>query len=156
MLVTLYPNNELRIRLMATPLRSRHCSSGRRNFPAEAESLSLSIDENLRSESLRDSFDIPPPPPRGYGTSPIGVDFSVRARRTIARAGGCFGSLGGRESTVFLTGTIPGGTQDAFRAVSDWSAWIVHELMTHLPRLGGLAGHEYQFVWVWEWQGGQV
>jgi hypothetical protein len=38
------------------------------------------------------------------------------------------------------------------RALSDWSAWVVHELMTHLPRLAGSKASELRWEWVWEWQ----
>jgi hypothetical protein len=91
------------------------------------------------------------PLPRGYGGSPLPIPFSLYARRMLARCGGVFAPAS-EGRLVFLTGTLPGSTDEAMRALSDWSAWAVHELMTHLPRLAGSKASQLRWEWVWEWQ----
>lgn len=151
MLLTVYPNNEIRARIPVPPLTKRREGGARRW--RRPETLNLSIVEKLRSEN--ESPFAPPPTPRdrvGYGGLPSPRQFTLRARRLIARCGGALGSLGGRESTLFLTGTLPGSLEGAFRAMAAHSAWIVHELLTHLPRLGGVKSADLNTIWVWEWQ----
>lgn len=151
MLLTLYPNFELRARIPAPPLSRRRQAEPRRWKDVV---LPLSIVENLRSKVGPSAFapekqeSLRP----GYGGSPKLREFSVYARRQIARCGGAFGLSGGRASTVFFTGTIPGGTDEALEAVSRWSSWIVHELLTHIPRMCRIRASECQYLWVWEWQ----
>ncbi|AXH78947.1 MAG: putative rep protein [Circular genetic element sp.] len=69
----------------------------------------------------------------------------------MARAGGCF-APSEENRTVFLTGTIPGGTSEAFKAVADWSSWIVHQLQREIPELIGERAANLKSMWVWEFQ----
>lgn len=38
------------------------------------------------------------------------------------------------------------------KSLSDYSAWAVHELLTHLPRLAGVTARSCRFLWTWELQ----
>lgn len=147
MLITVYPNNEVRARVPAPVPRERRDRG--RVLP-----YNLSIVKNLRlPQDLRDAEKPATVKtlPRGYGGSPDPIPFSLYARRMLARCGGVFDSAS-EGRLVFLTGTLPGSTQSAMKALSDWSAWAVHELMTHLPRLAGSKASELRWEWVWEWQ----
>ena len=150
MQLTLYPNAELRARITAPPLTRRGGVSGVRM----AEVPYLSIVEKLRSESespFKPPCDRSPVKP-GYGRKPKLTEFSLYGRRKIVRAGALIGLEDKRHSTLFLTGTLPGGTDDALTAISEYSAWIVHELLTHLPRMARVGVNDCKFMWVWEWQ----
>lgn len=150
MLITLYPNSELRVRIPSPPCAKHKGDSD----VLGAGPPSLSIVSKLRSE-IESPFKAAPVPPEfrpGYGGAPRPTAFGPRARRTIARSGGLIGQGDRRKNTLFLTGTIPGGMDEAFRALSDYSAWAIHELLTHLPRIGGVLASECQWIWVWEFQ----
>jgi len=150
MQLTLYPNAELRARITAPPLTRRGGVSDVRM----AEVPYLSIVEKLRSESespFKSPGDRNPVKP-GYGRKPRLTEFSLYGRRKIVRAGALIGLEDKRHSTLFLTGTLPGGTDEALTAISEYSAWIVHELLTHLPRMARVGVNDCKFIWVWEWQ----
>lgn len=147
MLVTVYPNNEVRARIPAPVPRERRDRG--RVLP-----YNLSIVKNLRlPQELRDAEKTAPVQTarRGYGGSPEPIPFSLYARRQLARCGGVFAPAS-EGRLVFLTGTLPGSTDEAMKALSDWSAWAVHELMTVIPRLAGSRASELRWEWVWEWQ----
>lgn len=150
MLITSYPNGELRIRIP-----SPTCAKFKGDSDVlGGETRSLSIVSKLRSE-IESPFKPPPEPPEfrpGYGGTPRPTKFGARARRMIARSGGLIGQGAARKNTLFLTGTLPGGTVEAFKALSDFSAWAVHELLTHLPRIAGILASQCNWIWVWEYQ----
>lgn len=150
MQITLYPNNELRARIVTPPKVKKGGSSSVKM----AGPLNLSIVEKLRQES-EDIFrpeKIRPELRPGYGGKPQLRDFSHYGRRRIVRAGALIGVEEKRECTLFLTGTLPGGTDEALKSISDYSAWIVHELLTVIPRLGQVKSADCKIIWVWEWQ----
>lgn len=151
MLIVHYPNNEVRVRIPAVPLKSRQ---GQGESPVRVSSSCLSIVAKLRSETedpfrpirSREGLRV------GYGAKPRLTEFGPRARRKIARTGGLLSGEDSRKRTVFLTGTLPGGTEEALSAISCHSGWIVHELLTHIPRMAGVRAADCRFIWVWEWQ----
>lgn len=52
--------------------------------------------------------------------------FTLEAKRKLLRAGGALGRFDPEPSNcVFFTGTLPGGTEDAFRTIAERSAQIV-------------------------------
>ena len=147
MRISVYPNRqiELRIPSAVSPTFGRQGAAER----ALDNSQKLAI-ENLPPPEACKYPSCPWPRP-GYGGVPVEREFSSYARKTIARVGGVFApSCLGR--TVFLTGTLPGSTEAAMNAISCHSAWIVHELLTRIPRFVGVLASEMRWVWVWEYQ----
>jgi hypothetical protein len=150
MQLTLYPNNELRARITTPPLVKR------RDFfvPKKSETPILSIVQNLQAcpkDFFRPEKNKPSDRP-GYGSPPKLRPFSLYGRRKIVRSGALIGAGENRQKTLFLTGTLPGGTDDALRAISDYSSWIVHILLTRLPELSQVKSADSRVIWVWEWQ----
>lgn len=151
MLLTLYPNGELRARVQPTPLTKL-----RRVFchPSMAESHNLSIVEkfSLNPGSFEERFSDVPLERVGFGGSPSLTPFSLYGRRKIVRSGALLGEGESRSHVLFLTGTLPGSTEESFRALSDYSAWVVNELLTHIPRLWKGTQSDCRYIWVWELQ----
>lgn len=75
--------------------------------------------------------------------------FGLSAKRTILRMGGAYDTVDSTpENYIFLTGTIPGGTHDAFMAVAIQSSYITHSIAKWLKRT---CPSPYWF-YVWELQ----
>lgn len=88
--------------------------------------------------------------PPGYGGVPRKTRFGNNARRTISRCAGVFERDGvPREECLFLTGTIPGSTGEAFDAMACWSSWVVKSVKTWLSNLGVVDNYS---AYVWEFQ----
>lgn len=147
MLLRLYPNGELRARV-ARP-RVQSSALGDVPSPLLVNCEKLAIDPLPPVEAC--SYPSCQWPRAGYGGLPAGTQFSTYARKMLARAGGVF-SDPEEERVVFLTGTLPGGTVSALEAIARHSSWIVHQLVTVIPRLAGALASECQFMWVWELQ----
>lgn len=65
----------------------------------------------------------------GWGGLPKNSKFSRYGRRTLLRVGGVFKSRDMEpQKTVFLTGTLPASTDEAFKTIAQYSAYIVHRL----------------------------
>lgn len=65
----------------------------------------------------------------GYGELPSRpTRFGLNAKRSLLRAGGALEKSAPTEEVVFMTGTLPGSTDDAFRAIAAYSAYIVNSL----------------------------
>ena len=142
----LYPNGELRARV-AAPVPAQKSDGGRPPILVNQSKLALAPDlASAQASKNEKSCDRP-----GYGATPKPRAFSLYARRQIARSGGCF-SPAGEGRTVFLTGTIPGGTREAFQAVADWSSWIVHQLQREIPEVIDELASNLKSIWVWEFQ----
>lgn len=153
MLITAYPNSEIVARIPPVALKKR--SGGDSGVSARGVASILSIAENLRlnfSEAVKRPPEVRVGPAPGYGTQPKGVKFGLRAKRLIRRSAGVFGVGGYQNWNLFLTGTLPGGTEDAFRAIAAHSSWIVHTLLTRIPRLIEVPARDLMYQWVWEWQ----
>lgn len=151
--ITSYPNNEIRIRIPPPAVLKNESGGGSsRILPPPAHYLS--IVEKLRLEGAtkkarlkKTGIERP-----GYGALPRGSGFSFAARRQIVRCGALLGTNGYQNHCLFLTGTLPGSTSSAYEAIARNSAWIVHELLTHIPRLAGVLPSECSWIWVWEFQ----
>lgn len=86
----------------------------------------------------------------GYGKMPTATKFGLNGKRTMQRAAGAMERLKiPPGDCVILTGTIPGGTDEAFDAVAAWSSWIVKRLKTWLNGRG--VTNPYG-LYVWELQ----
>lgn len=145
--ITIYPNNEIRARV-AAPVPAPRSDGGRvRAFLVNRSKLAISDD--LPVEAHKYPSCVWPRP--GYGGEPKPKSFSLYARRQIGRSGGVF-SPAREKRLVFLTGTLPGGTDEAMEAISRHSSWVVHELMTRIPRVIDQKSGESRWIWVWEFQ----
>lgn len=65
----------------------------------------------------------------GYGDLPSKpTTFGLNAKRQLIRAGGALEKSAPPEECLFLTGTLPGSTEDAFKAIAAYSGYIVNSL----------------------------
>ena len=102
----------------------------------------------VRDEVLQDSISVGHAHQRaGYGGAPLGRKFSRLAKGRLKE----FGALADRverQRSVFLTGTVPASTDQAYQALSRYSAWLVSRLSQWLrDRYPGA-----MFFGVWEYQ----
>jgi len=89
----------------------------------------------------------------GFGGMPRSTRFGNKARRTLSRAAGVLEKDGVPPSEcLFLTGTIPGSTLDAFDAVACWSSWVLHEVKKWINRQG-VIGNLSMYVWEFQSRG---
>lgn len=70
----------------------------------------------------------------------------------MVRCGSLLGTGGYGNNVLFLTGTLPGSTPEAFSSLASESSWAVHSLLTRIPRLAGLLPSECRWIWCWEYQ----
>lgn len=157
--VSLYPNREVRV------VRCPSVSLGRPEVPKAVcpQTLAEGIPEVVEAESGAERSEGPAPPspltlrpnsePQarpGWGSLGRETVFGTNARRSLLRCGGVFDADGiPPEEVVFLTGTLPGGTMDAFVAIAAWSSAIVDRLKSWVSK------HEKSTysLYVWERQG---
>lgn len=85
----------------------------------------------------------------GWGALPRDRVFSKRGRNKMLRAGGVFNKDSIKPSEVlFLTGTLPGSTPEAYETIAKYSAFLVHSLKAWLNKRV-----PYKFdLYVWEHQ----
>lgn len=145
-----FPNNEIRVTMAPVsggrdPFTQDDDSTPEPNvshdtFDSENnESPPLSLGSNSKTE--RSSA--------GYGALPKKpTRFGLNAKRQLLRCGGALEQSAPTEEVLFLTGTLPGSTEDAFRAIAAYSGYIVNGLKawisTYVPG-------KYDF-YVWEYQ----
>jgi hypothetical protein len=72
----------------------------------------------------------------------------MNARRSLLRAGGALEKSAPTDEVLFLTGTLPGSTEDAFRAIAAYSGYIVNSLKAWVSTY---ARQKLDF-YVWEYQ----
>lgn len=71
----------------------------------------------------------------GYGGECKCTKFGTYAKRTLLRVGGAIDKFDSTpENGVFLTGTLPGSTHAAKKAIADWSGYIVHRLKAWIAK----------------------
>lgn len=149
-----YPNNELRVVICPdVPLgKSREQEAGAaENRPIAAPGSTLVIRSELKTQGQKGGGCASPSGlPPGYGGHPRPTAFGNNARRTILRCGGALEKFGADPSEVaFLTGTLPGSTAAAMRALQDWSSYAVNLLKAKISKLGI---HDSLSFYVWELQ----
>lgn len=133
MILTLYPNNELRV-LLATG-----------KAPSQADH-----NEKVRESSAL--LDIPSQPSQAnqrkdYKRHPL----RQKARHKIIHHGGLF-SEDSKDRQLFLTGTLPGSTDSAMSEFTRLAPYVVKIVQTYLPRSCGCSASELKYLWVWELQ----
>lgn len=107
--------------------------------PGNEEPPPLSLVPNSKTERSR----------AGYGELPAKpTAFGLNAKRQLLRSGGALEKSVPTDEVLFLTGTLPGSTEDSFRAIAAYSGYIVNGLKawisTYVPG-------KYDF-YVWEYQ----
>lgn len=134
--VQCFPNNEIRqtltkVRVCGSDSGASRPDSG--EVPAARPSLTL----------LPNSERSPAPPQRRL------TKFGNNARRSLLRAGGALDKVASAPDRVlFLTGTLPGSTPEAYQAIADYAHIMVDRLKSWLSKRCG-ARHEF---YVWELQ----
>lgn len=85
----------------------------------------------------------------GFGRLPDKpTAFGLNAKRSLIRRGAAMESTSPPEECLFLTGTLPGSTEDSYRAIAAWSGYIVHRLKSWI---GNYATQKLDF-YCWEYQ----
>lgn len=85
----------------------------------------------------------------GFGRLPDKAShFGLNAKRNLIRRGAAMEHSAPPEECLFLTGTLPGSTVDAFRSLAEWSSYIVHRLKSWI---GNYAKSKLDF-YCWEYQ----
>lgn len=147
-----YPNNEVRATLSALPSHKPF----RYDDDDSAPGSGLPVAKNPNSV-----FDVTPPialdhPPddsgrplylslvpnskpernsAGYGLLPTKpTQFGVNAKRQLVRSGAALESEAPPHECLFLTGTLPGSTVDAFTAIAAYSGYIVNSLKAWIAK----------------------
>lgn len=94
----------------------------RLSLQGEAEKVSsdpLSLVPNSKTQRSR----------AGYGELPVKpTRFGMNAKRSLIRSGGALEKTAPTDETLFLTGTLPGSTEDSFRAIAAYASYIVNGL----------------------------
>ena len=147
-----FPNNEIRVTWSSLPHprepKSEEISSTGElvpqcaavNPPSEKNPLPpLSLVSNSQTERSD----------AGYGRLPDKpTAFGLNGKRKLIRQGAAMESEAPPHECLFLTGTLPGSTEDSFRAIAAWSGYIVHRLKSWI---GNYAPQKYDF-YCWEYQ----
>lgn len=161
-----YPNNEIRTVFSAVsnskpfqyddPLESPDIALSDRLIPTTSDNYSSSVacdlvstEKNLlpplslirNSKSQRYTT--------GYGSLPEKpTKFGLNAKRTVIRSGGALEKSSKPEECLFLTGTLPGSTEDSFKAIASYSAYLVNGLKAWISNY---IPNKLDF-YVWEYQ----
>lgn len=128
-----YPNNEIRLRM--APLGNKrgfvsHESHDETQMKM-AERPNLTLVPNSKLSKTEQKCLLKP----GYGGQCKRTKFGIYAKRTLLRVGGAIDKFDPDPSHgIFLTGTLPGSTHAAKKAIADWSAYIVHRLKAWIAK----------------------
>lgn len=129
-----YPNNEIRLtfsslsqkkyipdgEIEAYPLDWKSETDSDTPVNPLEENPGLSLVSNSKSLGLTTGYGLLPSKPTAFGPS---------ARRKIMRAGGALEkSVLSPDECLFLTATLPGSTSESFKALAEWSGYIVNNL----------------------------
>ena len=120
-----YPNNEVRVTMYS--VRAKRFQES--DSPLDIISKLEPAHKSVPVERTRD-------PKPGYGKSGKVISFSAYARRQLLRSGAALSTKCPRapQECIFLTGTLPGSTLDAKRAIAQWSAYAVHSLKSWVSK----------------------
>lgn len=145
-----FPNNEIRVTMAAVP-------GGRDPFASE-DSAEVPLIDNDATEDIPDRASAPlslvpnsktSRSSAGYGALPEKpTRFGMNAKRQLLRCGGALEKAAPTEEVLFLTGTLPGSTEDAFRAIAAYSGYIVNGLKAWIANY---VPSKLDF-YVWEYQ----
>ena len=127
-----YPNNEIRVTWSAL----------RHSPPELADDILLEGNISEACPPVNSSSGLKTPIPlslvpnskiersrAGFGALPEKAShFGINAKRQLIRRGAAMESEAPPEECIFLTGTLPGSTEDSFKAIAEWSSYVVHRL----------------------------
>ena len=147
-----FPNNEVRVTWSSLP-HPKEPKSG------EISSDGIELPGSLPPEPLSEKNPIDPLSlvpnsqtlrnPVGFGSLSLKPTiFGLNGKRKLIRQGAAMESEAPPDECLFLTGTLPGSTEDAFRAIAAYSGYIVHRLKSWI---GNYAPEKYDF-YCWEYQ----
>ena len=146
-----FPNNEIRVTWSSLPhprppapeLSSDYeiCTTCTTVNPSsELNSLPpLSLVPNSQTERSDAGFGRLPDKPPAFG---------LNAKRLLIRRGAAMEDVAPPAECLFLTGTLPGSTEDSYRSIAEWSSYIVHRLKSWI---GNYARAKLDF-YCWEYQ----
>jgi hypothetical protein len=133
-IASLYPNNELRIVKSQSPAeRTPAPCDEAGEVPCE---FLAPPDFDLWSEFKKNSPPLSLGPnsktqrvSAGYGNLPVKPSsFGLNAKRVLIRSGAAMETKAPPEECLFITGTLPGSTESAYRAIAAYSGYIVNSL----------------------------
>jgi len=103
-----------------SPIESCYLGGGEKN---PSPPLSLDLNSKLERSSA------------GYGLiSSRPTSFGLNAKRQLIRSGGALETEASPQECLFLTGTLPGSTEDAFKAIAAYSGYIVNSLKAWIAK----------------------
>jgi len=147
-----FPNNEVRICMY--PARRLRNSEEVDRLVALTSGSGGDPGQEVQTPSLSPLTLVPNSEPGrirpGWGTLGRETQFGLNARRTMVRAGGVAEADGHNPGEwLFLTGTLPGGTPEAMRALAEWSSALIDRLKSWISK------HELatESMYCWEFQG---
>ena len=147
-----FPNNEVRVTWSSLP------------HPRSPQSEEISSNDGIVNTCTpvnpSSKLNSPPPlslvpnsqtqrNPVGFGALPANpTTFGLNGKRKLIRQGAAMETEAPPDECLFLTGTLPGSTEDSFKAIAAWSGYIVHRLKSWI---GTYAPGKYDF-YCWEYQ----
>lgn len=144
-----FPNGEVRF-TMFTPVsrvsRESHCEIEQEVIcDRDSSPLTLGENSNRHTEKSELAHSIKP----GWGETGKCKTFTQNGRRRILRAGGAIDqTISDPSECIFLTGTLPGGTEAAKRAIAEWSSYAMNLVQSWLSK----REPEKLLIYCWEFQ----
>lgn len=147
-----YPNNEIRLTYSAipnprpfiyeTPLESSdndELEISSNPLPSCSLASVHLTNESIEKKSSSPLSLVPNSKPErssaGYGALPVRpTTFGLNAKRQLIRSGAALEHEAPPEECLFLTGTLPGSTVDAFTAIAAYSGYIVNSLKAWIAK----------------------
>ena len=109
--------------------------SHRETGSSQSETVPLNLTLAKNSDRHSEDCDSCTTPRVGYGATGRVSSFSLNGRRRILRAGGAIDKTTDSPSeSIFLTGTLPGSTEEAKRAIAEWSSYAVNLVQSWLGK----------------------
>lgn len=144
-----FPNGEVRV-VMFTPVSRVQNETHTETELLESEindPSPLTLGENSNRHTKKGQLAHLPRP--GHGATGKCETFTQNGRRKILRAGGAIDKvIDSPSQCIFLTGTLPGGTEGAKRAIAEWSSYAIQLVQSWLgKRVPGKL-----LIYAWEFQ----
>jgi hypothetical protein len=132
-ILTLNPDSTLvfKTRILASTQKKGKERSTQTSVPCVEKCVATLLD--ISDEFQESVFAEKPEKPElrpGWGLDPSVTKFGSRAISTIIRAGGAIDRE--KMPSLFLTGTLPGSTDEAMTALSRWSGYAMNRILTWL------------------------